>query len=143
MRPWRATVLACTALALAACNSTTPNCGACPGDYFDPNGVIASGDAVARVRVCIDGTCRTQTYSADDRASGRYGAVIGTYPPDRRRIATIEATTFDAAGKVVRVVTGRSIDLPAVKDSGRNSCACDGLKIAYDRVAERFVVTTQ
>ncbi|MDQ1742194.1 MAG: hypothetical protein QOE23_533 [Pseudonocardiales bacterium] len=78
-----------------------------------------------------------------ERSQGRYAYVIGTYPPNRHRIESIAITTFDAQHKVVRVETATSIDLPTVKRHGKNSCACSGLKIAYDNQGARFVVTTQ
>jgi hypothetical protein len=129
--------------ALVACTSTgTVNCGGCPGDYLDPNGVIRAGDAVASVRVCIDGTCRTQRYTYDDPPE-RYPLVTGTDPPNRARIDELAVTTFDVDQKPIRTVYGRSLALPVVKAPPKDSCACTGLRITYDDAAGRFVVTTQ
>lgn len=130
-------------VALVACTSAVNQCGACPGSYVDPNGVIRPGDAVASVRVCIDGRCGTQTYPTYDRTFGQYAAVTGIDPPNPAHIDRMQVTTFDAKGKVVHTVYGRSIDLPAVKMPPRNSCACFGMIFTYDAAADRFVVTTQ
>jgi hypothetical protein len=139
----RAALAAFGVLALVACRSAAIQCGGCPGDYVDPNGLIGPHDQVASIRVCIDSVCRTMQYQEFDRRHSQYAYVIGTHPPNLDRIDSIEITTFDAQNKVVRVETGTSIDLPTVKRTGRNSCACSGLKIAYDNTGGRFVVTTQ
>ncbi len=140
----RAALTAFGVLAVVACGSAAVRqCGACPGDYVDPNGLIGPHDQVASIRVCIDSVCRTQQYSEAERSQGRYSYVTGTYPPNRDRIESIEITTFDAQHKVVRVETATSIDLPTVKRHGKNSCACSGLKIAYDNQGGRFAFTTQ
>jgi hypothetical protein len=141
----RAVLAAFCVLAVVACHSaaTVIQCGACPGDYVDPNGLIGPQDQVASIRVCIDSVCRTMQYHDVDRRHGGYANIIGSSPPNRARIESIEITTFDAQHRVVRVETGSSIDLPTVKRTGKNSCACSGFKIAYDNTGGRFVVTTQ
>ena len=130
-------------VALAACTSAVNQCGACPGSYLDPNGLIRPGDAVASIRVCIDGKCGTQTYPRYGRTYGQYAAITGTYPPNPAHIESLQVTTFDAKHKVVRTVFGTSLDLPAVKPPPKNSCACSGLIFTYDAAAHRFAVTTQ
>jgi len=138
--PW----IAFAVLTLTACTSTVVDqCGGCPGSYLDPNGLIRPGDAVASVRVCLDGECRTETYPTYGRVPGQYAAVTGTYPPNPAHVGRIEATTFDAAGAVIRTVVGRSLELPKVKEPPRNSCACSGFVFRYDATAQRFVVKTQ
>jgi len=143
-RAGRAALAAFGVLAVAACGSApVRQCGACPGDYVDPNSLIGPTDQVAGIRVCIDGVCRTTRYGEVDRSQHRYTYLTGTYPPNRDRIGRIEITTFDARDRVIRVEAATSIDLPTVKPVRKNSCACSGLKIAYDNAAGRFVVTTQ
>ena len=140
----RAALAAFGVLAVVACDSNAGiQCGPCPGDYVDPNGLIGPHDQVASIRVCIDSACRKMQYRESDRRRSQYPSVIGTYPPNRDRIESIEVTTFDAQNKVVRVETGTSIDLPAVKRTGKHPCDCSGLRIAYDNTGGRFVVTTQ
>jgi hypothetical protein len=140
----RVALAAFSVLAVVACGSAaTLQCGACPGDYVDPNGLIGPDDQVASIRVCIESVCRTTQYDEVERSQGRYANVTGTHPPNRHRIDSIEITTFDAQNKVVRVETATSIDLPTVKRTRKNSCACSGLKIEYDNQGGRFVVTTQ
>jgi hypothetical protein len=135
--------IALSLVALVACTSAVKQCGGCPGSYVDPNGLIRPGDTVASVRVCIDGRCRTASYAAYEGQYGRYGVVGGTYPPNPAHIDTLQVTTFDPDGKVVRTVEERSFDLPVVKKPPKNSCPCYGLRITYDAAAGRFVVATQ
>jgi hypothetical protein len=142
----RVALMAFNVLAIAACSSDAigaMQCKPCPGNYLDPNGLIGPDDHVASIRVCIDGVCRTARYDELSRSEGRYANIIGTNPPNRQRIERIEVTTFDARNKVVRVATGTSIDLPAIKKTDIHSCICTGLKFAYDSQGRRFVVTTQ
>lgn len=129
-------------LALTACTSTVVQCGGCPGSYLDPNGLIRSGDAVASVRVCLDGRCTTQTYPRQGQPQGQYAAVTGTYPPNAARVDSLQVTIFDAEGAAIRTVAARSLDLPAVKASD-GPCACSGFIFKYDAAAHRFAVTTQ
>jgi len=129
-------------VALAGCTSTVVQCGACPGSYLDPNGLIRPGDAVASVRVCLDDRCTTQTYPTYGQTSGRYAAVTGTYPPDPARVDRLQVTTLDAVDAVIRTVVARSLDLPEVKTPD-GPCACSGFVFRYDAAAHRFAVTTQ
>jgi hypothetical protein len=127
-----------------ACSSATPiQCGACPGDYVDPNGLIGPHDQVASIRVCIDSVCRMMQNQEFGRGDSRHAYVILIHLPNRDRIESIEITTFNSDNKVVRVETGTSIDLPTVTRTGKHPCECSGLKIAYDNTGGRFVVTTQ
>ena len=130
-------------LALTACTSTVVQCGACPGSYLDPNGLIRPGDAVASVRVCLDDRCTTQTYRAQGEPPGQYAAVTGTYPPNAARVDRLQVTIFDDEGAAIRTVVGHSLELPVVKAASRDSCTCSGLIFKYDAAAHRFAVTTQ
>jgi len=134
--------IALVVLGLTACTSAVNQCGGCPGSYLDPTGLIRPGDAVASIRVCLDGECTTRADPAG-QVGDRYYAVTGTYPPNPARVDRIEATTFDAAGAVIRTVVGRSLDLPKVNEPPRNSCACSGWIFRYDAAAKRFTVATQ
>src|SRR3954468_18260053 len=99
----RAALAAFGVLAVVACHSAAVVnvCGACPGDYLDPNGLIGPYDQVASIRVCIDSVCRTMRYQEYNRRYSQYASVTGTHPPNRDRIERIEVTTFDAQNKVV------------------------------------------
>jgi hypothetical protein len=141
----RAALAAFGVLTVVACSSSagTMQCGGCPGDYLDPNGLIGPDGQVASIRVCIDSACVTTRYDEAERSQGWHYNITGVHPPNRHHIERIEVTTFDAQDKVVRVETATSIDLPTVKKTDIHSCACTGLKFGYDNTGGRFVVTTQ
>jgi hypothetical protein len=144
----RAALAASSLLALVACGSssvvpTTVQCGACPGDYLDPNGLIGPSDQVAGIRVCIDGACRTEQHTGPERGQGWHYNITGVHPPNRHHIESLEVTTFDIHNKVIRLATGTSIDLPTLPSTSVYSCACSGFKMAYDKAAGRFVITAQ
>jgi hypothetical protein len=143
-RVGRAALAAFSVLTVVACDGGPVLCGACPGDYLDPNALIGPDDQVASIRVCIESACRATRYSEVERRQGRYAIIIiGTHPPNPHRIERLEVTTFDARNRAVRVETATSIDLPTIKRTPKNSCRCSGLKIAYDDQGGRLVITAQ
>ena len=142
----RAALAAFGVLALAACSDGAVSCSPCGlyGDYVDPNGLIGPDDEVASIRICNEIACRTvQSPDSDHRRPIRYANIGGSFSRDRDHIARIEITTFDAHNNVLRTATGTSIDLPGVTKARSGPCSCFRVKIAYDNIGERFVVTTQ
>jgi hypothetical protein len=93
-------------------------------------GLVAPGEVVTDVQVCLDGICKTERYSP--------GYLILVRPPDRHRIRTMRVTTMDD-GRVVRVLTDVDIYLPDPKKS-HGPCGCHARRLEWNPAHAGFDV---